>query len=42
MNRTDIIKTSAIVDREKFIDNLFPIINCDNVAERFNLAARFK
>ena len=28
--------------RAEFVDNLFPIINWDNVAERFNLAARFK
>jgi len=28
--------------RAEFVDNLFPIINWDNVAERFNLAAKFR
>jgi Fe-Mn family superoxide dismutase len=27
--------------RAEFVDNLFPIINWDNVAERFNLAVKF-
>jgi len=28
--------------RAEFVDNLFPIINWDNVAERFNLASKFR
>ncbi|MEK6783129.1 MAG: superoxide dismutase [Bacteroidota bacterium] len=28
--------------RAEFVDNLFPIINWDNVAERFDMAARFR
>ncbi len=40
MNRSDFLKTSTILG--EFVDNLFPIINLANAAERLDTALKFQ